>query len=80
MLESTLTSKGQTTLPKPVRDRLGLAPGDKVRYLVLGDEVRIVRPRPVMELAGSLRHAGPPVSLDEMDEATAAGALGRPEE
>ena len=74
MLESTLTSKGQTTLPKSVREALGLAPGDKVRYLVLGDEVRIVRPRKVLTLAGTLRHDGPPVSLEDMDEAIAGGA------
>ncbi len=76
MLESTLTSKGQTTLPKGVREALGLAPGDKVRYLVVGDEVRIVRPRPVMTLAGSLRHDGPAVSLEDMDRAIVDGATG----
>ena len=74
MLESTLTSKGQTTLPKGVREALGLEPGDKVRYLVLGDEVRILRPRKVMTLAGSLKHDGAPVSLDDMDRAIADGA------
>lgn len=77
MLESTLTTKGQTTLPKDVREHLGLEPGDKVRYLVLGDEVRIVRPRPAMSLCGSLKHAGAPVSLDAMDAAIADGATGR---
>lgn len=77
MLESTVTSKGQTTLPRDVRAHLGLAPGDKLRYLVLGDEVRIVRARKVMTLCGSLRHDGPPVSLDEMDQAVRDGAADR---
>ena len=40
MVESTITSKGQTTLPKPVREALGVKPGDRVRYLIIGDEVR----------------------------------------
>lgn len=74
MLESTITSKGQTTLPKDVRDRLGLQTGDKVRYLLLEDGVRIVRARKVMSLCGSLCHDGPPVSLDEMDQAVREGA------
>ena len=68
-LESTVTSKGQTTLPKDVRDRLGLAPGDKVRYLIIGDEIRLVRPRKVMTLCGTLPHHGDPIGLDEMDRA-----------
>lgn len=32
MNSSTLTSKGQVTIPKRLRDYLGLAPGDKVRF------------------------------------------------
>ncbi|MEM8821344.1 MAG: AbrB/MazE/SpoVT family DNA-binding domain-containing protein [Pseudomonadota bacterium] len=76
-LESTVTSKGQTTLPKDVREHLGLKPGDKVRYLVIGDEVRLVRPRKVMSLCGSLPYEGDPVSLDKMDEAVRDGAAAR---
>lgn len=76
-LESTVTTKGQTTLPKDVRDRLGLAPGDKVRYLIIGDEVRLVRPRKVMTLCGSLPHDGDAVSLDRMDQAVREGAASR---
>lgn len=76
MLESTITSKGQTTLPRDVRRALGLAPGDKVRYLVVGDDVRIVRSRKVMTLAGELSRDGAPVTLDEMARAIAEGASG----
>ncbi|MEO1724818.1 MAG: AbrB/MazE/SpoVT family DNA-binding domain-containing protein [Pseudomonadota bacterium] len=76
-LESTVTSKGQTTLPKDVREHLGLKAGDKVRYLVVDDEVRLVRPRKVMSLCGSLPHEGDPVSLDDMDEAVRDGAAAR---
>lgn len=75
MLESTITTKGQTTLPKGVRDRLGVGPGDKVRYLMVGDEVRILRPIGVSTLRGRLRHDGGPVSLDDMDTAIGDGAL-----
>ena len=33
MTTSTLTSKGQITIPKPVRDALGLATGDRVQFV-----------------------------------------------
>lgn len=54
MLESTVSAKGQTMLPKDIRDLLGLRTGDRIRYLASGDQVRLVRPRKVMTLCGSL--------------------------
>jgi len=72
--ESTVTAKGQTTLPKDVRDLLGLQPGDRIRYLVTGDSVRILRPRKAMSLCGALQHEGPPVGLDAMDTAVRSRA------
>jgi antitoxin PrlF len=46
MNSSTLTIKGQVTIPKRLRDYLGLAPGDKVRFeFVEGGAVRIIGPR-----------------------------------
>lgn len=81
MLESTLTIKGQTTLPKPVREALGIAPGDKLRYLIVGDEVRILRPVKLASLAGMLAGDRVPgsgaLSLDEMDDAIADSASQR---
>lgn len=76
MRESTVTTKGQTTLPKDVRKVLGLQPGDKLRYILLDGEVRILRARPVLDLEGALKRSGQePVTLEEMDEAIAAGAV-----
>lgn len=79
MQESTVTIKGQTTLPRDVRAALQLNPGDRLRYLILdGGEVRIVRSQPVAGLAGVLKgKVGRVVSLEEMDEAIAAGAVDR---
>lgn len=74
MVESRITSKGQTTLPKPVREALGVKPGDRVRYLIIGDEVRIIPVRPLARLSGVLEHDGPPVTLEEMERAVADGA------
>ena len=74
MLESTVTKKGQTTLPKPVRDSLGVQAGERVRYSILDGEVRILPVRPIRRLFGALKHDGPPVTVEEMKRAVADGA------
>ena len=75
MTESTITSKGQTTLPKVVRDALGVVPGDRIRYVVFDDnEVRLIPVRPLSRLFGTLRYNGPPVTLEDMERAIADGA------
>lgn len=76
MLESSVTKKGQTTLPKPVRDALGVQAGDRVRYVVLDGEVRILPVRPIHRLFGALKHDGPPVTVEEMKRAVADAASG----
>lgn len=40
---STLTSKGQATIPKVFRDRLGLKPNDVVRFEMIDDATMVVR-------------------------------------
>ena len=76
MSESTVTSRGQTTLPARVRTALALEPGDRVRYVILdGGEVRLMRARPAAGLAGMLARPGQKaVSVARMDEAIAAAA------
>ena len=76
MQESTITSKGQTTLPRDVRRALDLRAGDRIRYVVEGEEVRILPVRKLKELSGIIktRH---PVSLDEMEAAIRDGATER---
>ncbi len=74
MVESTITSKGQTTLPKAVREALAVQPGDRVRYIIQGNDVRIMAVRPLSRLYGVLRYDGPPVTLADMDRAIADGA------
>ena len=57
---STVTRKGQTTLPLQIREALHLQPGDRISYEVLGDSV-VTRAQPgVMALFGSL---GPSAEL-----------------
>jgi AbrB family looped-hinge helix DNA binding protein len=74
MLESAVTKKGQTTLPKPVRESLGVRAGDRVRYVILEGEVRILPVRPIHRLFGALQRKGQPVTIEQMDEAVAKGA------
>ena len=74
MIESSVTKKGQTTLPKPVRESLGLQAGDRVRYVIADGEVRILPVRPISRLFGALRHNGSAVTLEEMEQAVADGA------
>ena len=74
MIESTVTARGQTTLPKPVREALSISPGDKVLYIIQEGEVRMTKARPIKRLFGILKYDGPPVSLEEMDNAIAEGA------
>ena len=75
MIESAITSKGQTTLPKVVREALGVQAGDRVRYVIFDDEVRILPVCPVNRLFGVLQHTGPAVTLEEMEQAIISGAI-----
>ena len=74
MITSAITSKGQTTLPKPVREALGVEAGDRVRYVILDNEVRVLPMRPIGRLFGALKHDGPRVTLEDMERAIAEGA------
>jgi AbrB family looped-hinge helix DNA binding protein len=67
--ESTLTSKGQTTVPKAIRDSLRLKPGDRITFTPMPDGTVLMRVKnkSVMSLAGSLRRRGrKALSVDEL--------------
>jgi len=72
MSESTLTTKGQITIPKAVRETLHLEPGDKVYFDVRDDGTVLLMARnePLEKLFGMLKHKvrkGRRVSIEEMD-------------
>lgn len=75
-MRATLTTKGQITVPKPIRDRLHLRPGDRVEFILTEDgHVEFVPATlPITSLKGML--PGPPAvaSLKDMDNAIAKGA------
>lgn len=74
MIESTITARGQTTLPKVVREALSVGPGDRVRYVIRDDQVRVIGVRSINRLFGALAHRGSPATLDDMEDAIAEGA------
>ena len=74
MSTSTITSKGQITLPKQIREHLHLAPGDRIDFVVEEDGEVVVRPARsrLKQLRGMLRDRNrKPVSVDQMHAAVA---------
>ena len=75
-MEAGITAKGQATIPKAVRDYLHLKPGDRVRFFMHPDGTVVLLPKvPVTALRGIVPPRRTPVSLEDMDEAIAAGAV-----
>jgi AbrB family looped-hinge helix DNA binding protein len=79
MATSTVTSKGQITIPLAVRRALKLEPGSKVEFVEQPDGSFELIPatRSIKDLKGIVKYAGPPVSIEEMDQAIADAAAER---
>jgi antitoxin PrlF len=78
-MESAITVKGQATIPKPIREHLGLNPGDRVKFFVHPDGSVVLLPKvPASALRGMVksgrRHA---VTTEEMTTAAAESAVSR---
>jgi antitoxin PrlF len=71
MLNSTVTSKGQVTIPKKIREFLNVRTSDKVIFTPVEDGKVLItaRQKSAYELFGMLKHRrqAKPVSLKEMD-------------
>ena len=67
MLESTITRKGQVTIPKAIRDRLGVKDGEKVLFVMRGEEVvlKVVKGT-ILDLKGSIRPSARPEDFDKI--------------
>ncbi len=75
VMESAITSKGQATIPKAIRDHLRLKPGDRVKFFLHPDGSVVLLPKlPASALRGIIAPRHRPVTIDEMTEAAAAGA------
>lgn len=70
---TTMTSKGQLTIPKDVREALNLAPGTKFYVTERdGEVVALPKNKTIADLAGILGDPpGGPATLEEIDEAIA---------
>jgi AbrB family looped-hinge helix DNA binding protein len=80
-MATTVSSKGQVVIPKPVRTALGILPGVQVEFHVTGAEarLRVVRGK-VSRLEdgfGMIKHRGAPVSIEQMSGAEAARRLAK---
>jgi antitoxin PrlF len=74
---STITSKHQTTVPKVVREKLGVGPGDVLRWEVLGGYVRLtVADRSFLARKGSVK-VGPGSVVEDVAKARALRGAGR---
>lgn len=77
MASSRITSKGQITVPKAIREALGVAPGDRVAFRVEEDGRVVVEPETVdlRTLRGVLRPRRRGVSVEEMAAAVRKQAM-----
>lgn len=68
MANATLTSKGQTTIPKEIRDRLGLKAKDRLNFTLMPDGTVIMRVknRMLADLAGIAGYTGPVIPIEDM--------------
>ena len=67
--DATLTSKGQTTIPKPIRDSLGMKAGDRMTFTLMPDGAVLLRVKNkhVADLAGLLYKKGrKPVPIEKL--------------
>jgi antitoxin PrlF len=73
---SIVTSKGQITIPKAVRDALGLEAGDRVEFVETAKGVfeMVAASRDVRELKGMIDRPRKPVSVEDMRKAVARRA------
>jgi antitoxin PrlF len=67
MIGSKLTIRGQTTIPKPIREYLGLEPGDRVLFVLKEDEV-VLQPvkDTLLDLRGSVEPRERPEDFDKV--------------
>lgn len=71
MATAVVTSKGQITIPKSVRERLGVDAGDRVEFVEAADGTFtvIAATRDVRQLKGMIPKPAKPVSIDDMRRA-----------
>ncbi|TAK89890.1 MAG: AbrB/MazE/SpoVT family DNA-binding domain-containing protein [Burkholderiaceae bacterium] len=79
MTTSTLTTKGQVTIPQDVRQRLGLDAGDRIEFVEIDHGLFAIQPATddVRTLKGLLRKPAKPVHIEDMNAAIRKRGAGR---
>ena len=77
MTTAVVTSKGQITIPKPVRDGLGVETGDRVEFVELerGVYTVVAATRDIRDLKGMIPKPAKPVSVEDMNKAVRRHAV-----
>jgi antitoxin PrlF len=74
-MESALSTKGQATIPKAIRDHLHLEPGDRIKFFVHPDGSVVILPKiSTSKLKGIVKAHGR-ASLNNMETAIGEGAI-----
>ena len=73
MLSSSVTTKGQVTIPAELRERFGIKPGDRVGFVEEGERIVLQRQETAIESVFGLVKASRGVTLEQMDATIAAG-------
>ncbi len=63
----TVSPKFQVVIPKAIRERTGISPGEKLQILSFDDRIELVRTRRMREMRGFLRGLDPSFVRDEDD-------------
>lgn len=79
MATAAVTTKGQITIPIEVRTKLGIKPGDRVRFVENEKGEIVLKPKTgsIMDLRGIVKWKGKPVTIEEMNETIAQGWAGQ---
>lgn len=76
MPKSTITSKHQTTVPKAVREKLRVGPGDVLRWDIVGGTVRLTAAdRAFLKRRGTIK-VGPGSAVADVERARALRGTG----
>jgi len=73
MLSSSVTTKGQVTIPVELRERFGIKPGDRVAFIEEGERIVLQRQETAIEAVFGIVKASSGVTLEQMEAAIAAG-------
>lgn len=65
----TVSPKFQVVIPKAVRERINIRPGEKLQVLSFDNRIELVRIRPLDQMRGFLKGLDPSFSRDEKDRA-----------